>query len=347
MFVRDHFLLLLALLAVTGICEAQIVIHSTDLSGIGASYTWGEADSATFDLGHAGAEQTWTFGSYNYDVTGRTDVIAPHDGPHGSLFPTATRALHNSTPGQPELQSYAYQRVAEDGVYWEGGEEGESYTVADHEVLQDALPLQYLSTWTTVHQDTIRNIPGYVDVQVDSAIVMVDGWGKVQIPYGTYPCLRVRTHQWSWVYENGALSESWEWYFYDWVNQAGNHIVAATGPGGPPDPQFTTGMLSILNDPLTAKTIRSVPATEFSVGQAFPNPFNPSTTISFSLARSAKVEASIFDITGRLVEILANQRFESGEHSIIFDGTALPSGVYFARLHAGELVKTQKMVLLK
>ena len=79
----------------------------------------------------------------------------------------------------------------------------------------------------------------------------------------------------------------------------------------------------------------------------FPNPFNPTTTISFSLPHSAKVEVNIFDITGRLVETLADQRFEAGAHSLIFDGSSLPSGIYFARLRAGEFVKTQKMVLLK
>ena len=90
-----------------------------------------------------------------------------------------------------------------------------------------------------------------------------------------------------------------------------------------------------------------IPHPSSFILSCFPNPFNPSTTISFSLPRSAKVEISIFDITGRLVETLADHRFESGEHSLVFDGTALPSGIYFARLHAGESVKTQKMVLLK
>ena len=80
---------------------------------------------------------------------------------------------------------------------------------------------------------------------------------------------------------------------------------------------------------------------------SFPNPFNPSTTISFSLAQTSEVNVSIFDITGRLVQTLAEERFTAGEHSLLFDGSALSSGIYFARLQAAAITCTQKMVLLK
>jgi hypothetical protein len=80
---------------------------------------------------------------------------------------------------------------------------------------------------------------------------------------------------------------------------------------------------------------------------AYPNPFNPSTTISFSLPRTSNVTLSVYDVTGRKVETLIDKSLNAGEHSMDFNGSALPSGLYFARLTAGDVMQTQKMVLLK
>jgi hypothetical protein len=90
----------------------------------------------------------------------------------------------------------------------------------------------------------------------------------------------------------------------------------------------------------------------FALFQNYPNPFNPSTTISFSLTTASRVKLDVFDITGRLVsvpqpEAAASSFVQAGEHSVTFDGSGLPSGIYFARLQVGEFTQTQKMILLK
>jgi hypothetical protein len=79
----------------------------------------------------------------------------------------------------------------------------------------------------------------------------------------------------------------------------------------------------------------------------YPNPFNPTTTISFSLSKASKVKLDVFDVTGRRVTTLINQTVQLGEHQAVLDGSGVPSGIYFARLQAGSYIKTQKMVLLK
>lgn len=80
---------------------------------------------------------------------------------------------------------------------------------------------------------------------------------------------------------------------------------------------------------------------------SFPNPFNPSTMISFSLPREAPARITVFDILGREVSVLADNKFASGEHRVTFDGSALPSGIYFARLQSGSNITTQKLLLLR
>jgi hypothetical protein len=91
-------------------------------------------------------------------------------------------------------------------------------------------------------------------------------------------------------------------------------------------------------------------AREFSLS-AYPNPFNPSTTLSFTLTKSGIVDLNVFDITGRMVCRLAGGHMgpplQAGEHQIRFDGAQLPSGLYFARLQNGEFNATQKLLLLK
>lgn len=90
----------------------------------------------------------------------------------------------------------------------------------------------------------------------------------------------------------------------------------------------------------------AVPA-DYSLDNNYPNPFNPSTTISFNLSSQQKGFLKIFDISGREVATLIEGSIEKGEHSLTFDGVQLASGVYFYRLKTASFDRTKKMVLLK
>jgi hypothetical protein len=85
----------------------------------------------------------------------------------------------------------------------------------------------------------------------------------------------------------------------------------------------------------------------FSLHQNYPNPFNPSTTIKFELPRTSHVNLSVYDILGREVAVLVNERKDAGVHEVKFDGSNLASGVYLYRLHAGDFVASKRLVLLK
>jgi len=81
--------------------------------------------------------------------------------------------------------------------------------------------------------------------------------------------------------------------------------------------------------------------------QNHPNPFNRSTAIAYSLAQTAQITLSIYDITGRLVETLVNGMQQPGMHEVHWNRKTNPSGVYFYRLNAGEFVRTRKMVVVE
>lgn len=83
-----------------------------------------------------------------------------------------------------------------------------------------------------------------------------------------------------------------------------------------------------------------------------PNPFNPRTTISFEISQERTVDVSVHDIKGRLVRNLARSRFDSGTHELVWDGMddngrRLESGTFFVTLRSENLVRSQKVLLLK
>jgi predicted extracellular nuclease len=90
----------------------------------------------------------------------------------------------------------------------------------------------------------------------------------------------------------------------------------------------------------------------FGLAQNMPNPFNPKTTIAFTLPEAGDVSLEVYDVAGRRVATLIDRRLESGPHSVTWDGRTeagerAASGVYFYKLVAGEQKTTRKMVLLK
>jgi hypothetical protein len=85
----------------------------------------------------------------------------------------------------------------------------------------------------------------------------------------------------------------------------------------------------------------------FELGNAFPNPFNPSTTINFALPAAELVKLNVFNITGQKVATLVNEMMVRGTHEVTFDASALSSGVYMYTIEAGDFTATKKMVLVK
>ncbi len=79
----------------------------------------------------------------------------------------------------------------------------------------------------------------------------------------------------------------------------------------------------------------------------FPNPFNPSTTIAFSLSEAVQVSLKVYNITGQVVAELTSDALAAGEHQFTFDGSNLSSGVYFYRLQAGAKTIVKKINLIK
>jgi hypothetical protein len=85
----------------------------------------------------------------------------------------------------------------------------------------------------------------------------------------------------------------------------------------------------------------------YELKQNFPNPFNPSTEISFTLAKQEDVNLVVYNIIGQRVALLASGQMNAGSYLVKFNASNLAAGVYLYRLEAGNFVSTKKMILLK
>ncbi len=81
--------------------------------------------------------------------------------------------------------------------------------------------------------------------------------------------------------------------------------------------------------------------------QNYPNPFNPRTGVRFQVPGVSDVKLTVYDILGREVVVLVNERKSPGTYEVSFDGNGLASGVYLYRLTAGSFVQTRKMLVIK
>ena len=87
--------------------------------------------------------------------------------------------------------------------------------------------------------------------------------------------------------------------------------------------------------------------TEYMLGQNYPNPFNPSTVIKYSLPKASDVRLSVYDILGREIKVLVDEKKEPGYYNVNFDAGNLASGVYIYKLSTKDFTKSQKMILIK
>ena len=93
-------------------------------------------------------------------------------------------------------------------------------------------------------------------------------------------------------------------------------------------------------------SIMNVPS-DYTLHQNYPNPFNPSTNIKFDIKNAGNVKITVYDMLGKMVDILVNQHLEAGTHEITFRNSSLASGIYFYEIQTGYFRDIKKMTLVK
>jgi hypothetical protein len=214
----------------------------------------------------------------------------------------------------------------------------------NNDIIIDSVSFQYTIATGNFRLDaqvTDSDREGFINVipRVASPIpTFPSGWGEI---------CRIHFHTTMFATDAYALVDT----FYHEI-QIGNQTLyeqleATDALGlGIIYPSFTAGGIRIRQATPVEDAAAETP-NQFFLGQNFPNPFNPSTQIVFSLKQPDNIRLDVYDVAGHCLTTLAEGRFPSGEHIVIWDARSQPSGVYFYRLKTNSGVLTRKMLLIK
>ena len=162
-----------------------------------------------------------------------------------------------------------------------------------------------------------------------------EAYAKLIKEYPAHPMLA------EWLYSEGML------YKYEMNNpekaaELFNQVIELF----PDNPTAQSAKRELNTMPSQKKLVKSTEAVEFSLGN-YPNPFNPSTIISYELPKAGIVNIKVYDLLGREVATLVNEFKSEGKYTVEFNGSKLPSGVYVYRLQANGYTAVKKMQLIK
>jgi len=219
------------------------------------------------------------------------------------------------------------------------------------------LPTSWSSSWTTDPRGTIRayigNIAGDNSAEdIDPTTIMLNH--EVPIYGGRY---RIRPSMTGFDGSVLEISFSRQLAVQSLGEdaEAGTHTVTITGEFNDGNKFVSEVEITLDGTPpakIEAETDQPTVPTEFSLGNAYPNPFNPTTTIEFGVPSDGNVRIEVFNINGQKVKTLTNQYYTAGSYTVEWNstdesGNEVATGVYLYRMTASDFTETKKMVLMK
>jgi len=340
----------LLVLLCTTLSFAQITLTNTDLSNSfapGNSATTNQFDATTFNIGSPGGGNNWDFSGLQSSSTFVLQCVDPATTPYANEFPGANLGTYSQASYSGEdANIWGYLSV--NGVFGTMGSAiitdshpGNLITLKNNPTAIEAqLPMTFNTSWSQTYIRTL-SINGTPISQTSVSIdITVDAYGTMTLPGGaSFEALRLRES----TTKNSVTSVT-----YSFLSKNGAHVTADATSSNPP----TSGVIDISgyswNVAFTSSVeqISGMPS-DFSLSQNYKNPFNPSTKIEYSIPEASFVQLKVYDVLGNEVTQLVNEEQSVGTYRAYFSGSDLASGLYIAKLQAGEYTKTIKMTLLK
>lgn len=135
---------------------------------------------------------------------------------------------------------------------------------------------------------------------------------------------------------------------YDMITVGNNILLIAASNYNPSSDGDASLLLIYKNDiPTNVDDTGNNKAGGYYLAEAYPNPFNPTTTIKFQLPQNSFVTLKVYDILGNEITTLISKELASGEYKLPFNASSLSSGTYLYQLKAGDFIQTKKITLLK
>ena len=215
-------------------------------------------------------------------------------------------------------------------------------------------PAAYQTNWsyTSVSRFDLGSGFELVDSTVKS--FLIDAWGTVTVPAGTYDCLRIfereREFQTTVMLGTVLYADTSSDLRYNWVAENVGFLADVTSLPQETDPNFTKAQDVSMRTGAGVEIAKNKtePITSFELEQNFPNPFNPLTTIAYHLPQTCNVELAVFDQLGQKVTTLYIGKQTGGVYRQQWDASGLASGIYYCRLKTSSgFVQMRKLILLQ
>ncbi len=188
------------------------------------------------------------------------------------------------------------------------------YRIWDDETFRDAFNQRWQELRQTVFSEE------YIMNMIDSTIAVID---EAQVRnFQRWPILD--EYVWPNAYVGGSYENEID-YLTDWI----------------------TDRLEWIDEQAMRADDDHQLIRSYSLDPAYPNPFNPTTTIEFSIPQTEFVTVKVYNLVGHEITTLINDELFTGNYSIKWDGSRQPSGLYLVQIESGSFIKTRKMVLLK
>lgn len=347
------FCLVLLLCALPAL--GQVTINSGDLpQTVGQHFDMiGSVADVAVNSGSAGADQTWDLRGTSATIEADWGIVSHADTPDTSWFPNANLILEVTTG---EGSVYHYNHISSSaltavGIAWDLPDTV-YHTPWENDPPIFSFPIQYGDSWITRCYWEME-VGGFVATITDSAWVEVDGWGTVIIDdVGSVSCLRLKSHHRFTMVIMGIPTDNWFWN-YSWMAPGYWLVADMQSMPGDDNEHFTSGMFNRAASGADAQpTIEILPVT-FQLNSPYPNPFNPETTIPYSVGELTDVRLAIYNTLGQEIRTLVNGRMLPGNYTASWNGmdnfgNQVGTGVYYCRLQSPQgSGSSQKLLLIR
>jgi len=352
--------LLLSVLLLTFLSAtySQIIISSVDVEktlGVAltsTTYTSSDTSGLGVVLGASGSNKTWNLTGRSFTMSEtRTSTLlnkAASGAPSQSTsaFSSANYVTRRTSTSKPQFTDWTYLSVTSTALSYCGYASDSSGILKS---LQTNVPAQRSQnfpttypgswTWSSTVTSSTYGPGGSVGAGVGmSGSDVVDGYGTVITPEGSFSALRMKRRT-DMLFGFFTLSS----YRYDFIDQ--NRSIASIDAGS--SGVSASGVTYYRQGSGTQVDHATMLPDRTTLFQNFPNPFNPTTTISYQLSAVSDVKLEVVDGLGRSVAEFNRGIQQSGTYAFRWDASGLPSGIYFCRLQASGSVQVRKLILMR
>lgn len=331
----------------------QMTIGPDKLPLAGDVHTTIPMDTTGVSEGSAGGNGAWNFSSLQSAGPSLTiNYISAAGTPYAQNYPNATLA---SVVDDGGFITYGYFSIASDRLT-SYGSAGEEFLIqySDPEV-QMITPLNYNDTFSDQFRGTMTG-DGFIVRTTGSISVINDSYGLITLPDGrTLPAARVKfvRENFDTTYVSGIpfMTSSLRIISYEWFIAGTKFPVVQIAYYRQNTNGTVTTLKKVEYNPGSPSAVDERElggmTSSFVLDQNFPNPFNPATTISFTLATRGRVSLTVYNTIGQVVATLVDEELGEGLYAVPFDAQGLASGVYLYSLRLGDEVRTRKLMLVK